>query len=131
MTKGMRHGLRAFAVWAMLAPFLLLSLLPSAAMPAIAPDGSLTMVLCTPDGPVEMVMDLATGQPIEKQHPEGKSDRCDWASSLVTDDLSPALPTLPARSLTATPLAPPPPPAVLADAAATGLPPSTGPPLSA
>jgi hypothetical protein len=130
MTSG-RQTMRAICLWVLCAPFFLLSLLPSAAMPALAADGTLTMVLCTTDGPVEMVMDLATGQPVEKQHPEGKTDRCDWASSLFTADLSPALPGLAAMRLTATPLAPPAPPAVLADAAATGLPPATGPPLSA
>jgi len=90
----MRHGLRALAFWALLAPFLLLSLLPSSAMPARAADGTLTMVLCTGDGPVEMAMDLATGQPVKPQPakppPEGKADHCDWASGQFTADLTAA-----------------------------------------
>ena len=113
--------------WALLAPSLFMSLLPAAAMPARAADGTLTMVLCTEDGPVEMVLDLATGQPAEKA-PQGKTGHCDWSCGLFAADLAPAPQAALAVVLAATRLAPPAPPAILADAAATGLPPATGPP---
>lgn len=127
MAREMRQGLRAVLVWALLAPFLFMSLLPAAAMPARAADGTLTMVLCTEDGPVEMVLDLATGQPAEKA-PQGKTGHCDWSCGLFAADLAPAPQAALAVVLAATRLAPPAPPAILADAAATGLPPATGPP---
>lgn len=131
----MHHGLRALAFWALLAPFLLLSLLPSSAMPARAADGTLTMVLCTGDGPIEMMMDLATGQPVKPQPakppPEGKTDHCDWASGQFTADLTAAPSAALALTLVSPPAAAPAPPTLLADASATGLPPATGPPPAA
>lgn len=130
MARGMRQGLRAALVRVLLAPFLLLSLLPAAAMPARTAEGTLTMVLCTDGGPVEMVLDLATGQPAGKA-PQGKTGHCDWSCGQFAADLTPASPAVLAAVLHTTRLAPPAPPPVPAAAAATGLPPATGPPPAA
>lgn len=113
----------------MLSPFLMLSLLSPAVMPAQAADGTFTLVLCTGDGPVEMQIDLATGQPVHKS-PADRSDRCAWACGqmAMVQNAAPALPLLVGRVSRADP---PPASTRLILARATGLPPSTGPPAVA
>jgi hypothetical protein len=78
-------------------PFVVLSLLPAGLMPARAIDGGFVIVLCTGDGPVEMMVDLDG-----TDHP-AISKVCDWtahgAVAVVPDLL--ALPQ-------ATPLSPAP-----------------------
>jgi hypothetical protein len=54
-------------------PFVVLSLLPAGLMPARAADGTMVIVLCTGDGPVEMTVDLD-----DHDHP-AMSQMCDWA----------------------------------------------------
>lgn len=129
MTASLRHRLRTLALWAMLSPFLMLSLLSPAVMPAQAADGTFTLVLCTGDGPVEMQLDLATGQPVHKS-PSDRSDRCAWACArmAIAPDAPPVLPVLLGRVTRADP---PPVSTRLALSRATGLPPSTGPPAVA
>lgn len=71
LAKGMRRTapfvilLQRLAWLAMLLPFLALSSLPSGVMPGQAADGTLTLVLCTTDGPREVAVDLGTGEPHE------------------------------------------------------------------
>lgn len=114
-------------IWVLLAPFLLLSLIHPSVMPARAADGTLTMVLCSVDGPGEVTIDLATGLPVEKA-PSDHPDHCDWACGQMTGACVPRL-DLPAfASGPATRADLPPPALVLHVAAATGLPPATGPP---
>lgn len=57
---------------AMLLPFLALCLIPPTAMLDRDSSGSLVLVLCSGDGPVEMTVDLGSGTPQTNQ-------RCDWA----------------------------------------------------
>ncbi|PTE15541.1 hypothetical protein [Pseudogemmobacter blasticus] len=113
--------------WVLLVPFLLMSLISPAVMPARADDGTLTLVLCTGDGPVEMTIDLATGAPAKKA-PDGSPDRCAWACAQCAGACpggcaGAALPHLALRRAD-----PPPATTTLARAEATGLPPATGPP---
>lgn len=65
--------LHRFAFLAMLLPFVLLSALPAGFMPGRSDSGTLTLVLCTADGPQEMTIDLGTGQ----TPPDTKA--CPWA----------------------------------------------------
>jgi hypothetical protein len=77
MTRLRRIPPTGFWNWLLLAPFLLTTLLAPGVMPHRADDGSLTVVLCSDGGPVEVRIDLATGQPLPAdQHPDDK--RCDW-----------------------------------------------------
>jgi hypothetical protein len=62
----------------LLVPFLLLTLMPPGVMPHRAADGQLRLVLCTENGPVETVIDLATGQEVPAEPDDG---RCDWAAA--------------------------------------------------
>ncbi|MEZ5799053.1 MAG: hypothetical protein R3D63_17195 [Paracoccaceae bacterium] len=129
MTSMGRRNLRTFWLWVLLAPFLLLSLLSPAVMPARAADGTLTLVLCTDGEVTELVIDLATGKPVEKA-PADSRDRCDWAAghwsvaSLLWAE-APAPIVLRVR-----PATPPPATVLLALSHATGLPPATGPPAA-
>ncbi len=126
MTAGQRLSFRTIGLWALLAPFLLLSLISPAVMPVRDADGTLTLVLCSGDGPVEMVIDLATGEPVDRPQP-GAQDRCDWACgqmeviALLRPEASP--PPLVVRRAD-----PPAATVLLARARITGLPPATGPP---
>lgn len=61
----------------MLLPFLALSLLSPSVMAIQGGDGGVMMVLCTGDGPVEMMVDLGTDAP--KVDPT-----CDWANAQVS-----------------------------------------------
>lgn len=64
-----------FVLLAMLMPFAALSLLADAVMPLRGSDGTLTLVLCTSEGPVETVIDAGA----DDQKPDHK--RCDWAQA--------------------------------------------------
>ncbi len=122
-----RRSLTAQAfLWVLLAPFLLLSLIHPSVMPARAADGTLTMVLCSVDGPDEVTIDLATGEVVDKAPSDG-SDHCDWACGQMAGVVV-TRPEAPPRAIRVTRMAPPPAAALLRIAAATGLPPATGPP---
>lgn len=121
------RGWKARAVlWVFLAPFLLVSLIHPSVMPARAADGTLTMVLCSVDGPAEVTIDLATGEPVEKA-PSDSPDHCDWACGQMTGACL-SRPALAPRASAVTRAEPPPQAVLLQVAAATGLPPATGPP---
>ena len=125
--------LRIAAFCAVLLPFLLSSLIATGVMPARAADGAITLVICNALGPSELRVDPDTLQPIapEKDAPKDKTgSACAWAASHAefAPPMLPAL-ALPVRrgeSLPAPALS-----TILATARATGLPPATGPPLSA
>ncbi|WP_176442760.1 hypothetical protein [Tropicimonas sediminicola] len=94
-------------------------------MPTGSADGPV-LVICTGDGPLEMVMDPLTGKPVHKDS-DDRSNPCSWAKGAVVTTL-----VLPVSALAITgsstaahlPAAP----FVLTAAQETGLPPSTGPP---
>jgi hypothetical protein len=68
----------SLARWAMLVPFLALSLISPAVMPGVAADGSMTLVLCSPDGPTTVEINLTTGKPVDRQ--PSVALECDWAA---------------------------------------------------
>ncbi|RGP38331.1 hypothetical protein [Pseudotabrizicola alkalilacus] len=65
---------------ALVLPFLLLSLIAPGYMPVRDADGTLRMVICAEGGPVEVVLDLNTGEPVQ---PAPEDNRCDWAQMAV------------------------------------------------
>ena len=128
MGQGIHGNLRRMALWAMLSPFFLLSLLNPSVMPARSWDGTVAFVLCTSDGPIEIKIDPATGKPVPKA-PDDAHGHCAWASAraALAEFEHPGVPALAARITRADP---PPAVIVLRVAAATGHPPATGPPPS-
>jgi hypothetical protein len=78
----LQRPIRSWAVslarWAMLVPFLALSLISPSVMPQIAADGSIALVLCSPDGAGTVEINLETGEPVDRQ-PSAALD-CDWAA---------------------------------------------------
>lgn len=61
----------------LLVPFLLTLLIPSSFMPVQRADGSVSIVICTSNGPLEIRIDPATGQPVhEEEVNAGQS--CYW-----------------------------------------------------
>lgn len=94
-------------------------------MPSHAADGSITLVICTGDGPLTLAIDPATGQPADTDD----HSACDWNCATPTVTLTAPV-TLPladgwhaAQCAQARPFH-------LTAAGATGLPPSTGPPFA-
>jgi hypothetical protein len=80
--KNAPHGLTGLLRILVLLPFLGLSLLPQGVMPGRSAEGTLTLTLCSGDGPVDVTIDLATGEPLAPGH--GKvSQTCDWAMGQV------------------------------------------------
>lgn len=123
-----QHGLRQVVLGALLAPFLLFSLIAAQVMPSRTLEGALVMVLCTSAGLQQVAIDPVSGEPVETDHP-ATAGPCIWscATAEVTLPAPQGLPLVESRAL---PLCPSPPPFTLAAAQATGLPPSTGPPLA-
>ena len=126
MRTALKHRIRGLCRWVLLVPFLMLSLLSPGVMPARGDDGTMVLVLCTDGGTSEMVIDLATGEPVETAPP----NRCDWACGLCGLGLAGPQVALPPVMLTETRLDPPPVRLILRTAQATGLPPATGPPAA-
>lgn len=126
--------LRLAALCAVLLPFLLSSMIASGVMPARAANGAITLVICTANGAMEMLVDPATMQPTAPGHDmpaqKDKHDSsCAWAANHA-DFAAPGLAALIQPLRHAVTLPAPTRPAILAAAHATGLPPSTGPPRS-
>ncbi len=82
---------RRIALWLALLPFLALSLIAPGVMPARAADGTMVLVLCTPEGPQELIVDPGSG-------PDSHKDdaRCDWAQGQPGAPLDAAPASLPA-----------------------------------
>ena len=83
------QGLRLLG-WLLILPFLLASLVSQATMLEAGPDDRLTMVLCTQDGLMRMVMD-EDGQPVAPAggHPDDMG--CEWAANAKPGLNAPAL----------------------------------------
>ena len=127
---------RRIALCALLLPFLLSALIASGVMPARSAGGAITLVICTAEGMAELAVDPTTMQPLDgsahggtdQDGPQKQTGSCAWAVSHA-DFAAPTPPVLalPSWQMIAALVAPV--PTVLATARATGLPPSTGPPL--
>ena len=76
---------------AVVLPLLLAALFPVGLMARTGADGQMVMVLCTGDGPVQMVLDPVTGQ-FHKAPPTSDRTGCDWAMSQVAGDIAPPAP---------------------------------------
>lgn len=124
-----QRGLRQLVFGALLAPFLLMSLIAAHLMPSHGADGGMVLVICSTDGPKTITIDPATGEPVDEQdHPSASA--CHWACAGHAVTLTPAG-SLPLAERAAVPLCPQIPSFTLTAARATGLPPSTGPPVAA
>ena len=128
MEPGIQEFVRRMAIWALLTPFLMLSLLSPSVMPMPGGDGGVLLTLCSGDGPVEMRIDPATGEPVRKS-PAAAHERCAWAAArAIVADLAP--PLLPVRSTRVAQVDPAPSATLLRRAEETGQPPATGPPAT-
>jgi hypothetical protein len=128
MGPGFQYFVRRAAIWALLTPFLILSLLSPSVMPGRGGDGGVVLTLCSGDGPVEMRIDPATGEPARKS-PADAHERCAWATArTIVADL--AQPFLPVRSTRVAHVDPAHSATVLRRAEETGQPPATGPPAT-
>ncbi len=129
----MRRYLRAIVVWAMLLPFAFSSLIANGLMPMVTPEGAIVLVICTSEGMVEASFDPVTmeriAEPGDRDAPAGDAEYCAWAAWHPAFD-TPGLTALPRRVEPLRAAAPRTGPTVLVASAATGLPPSTGPPLT-
>ncbi|WP_444459884.1 hypothetical protein [Rhodobacter capsulatus] len=118
------------AVWTLVLGLVLAALLPPAVRPLRAASGTLEMVLCSGHGPVSVILDLGTGKPLDRL-PASDDRHCSWACCHLAAPGA-ALPAglpLPVRMARAARIEPP--PAILRDGHVTGLPPATGPPVTA
>lgn len=127
MTGLARGSLRIVAIWATAFAVLLAVLLPASVMPHGNLDTGLKLVLCTGHGPVSISFDVGSGAPVKPEGEDGQ--RCKWACchAFATAPGSPELlarSAFASRSLRREPI-----PLLLHSSRATGLPPSTGPPL--
>ncbi|MDO5612408.1 MAG: hypothetical protein Q4G14_04085 [Paracoccus sp. (in: a-proteobacteria)] len=132
MRKMMRRALRLIALWAMLLPLMLSSLVPAAIMPMRDAGGTVTMVICTAEGMVEAAFDPVTMQPL----PDSGDDRregpqsapCPCAGTHPPATLDPLGAIIRPAGLALRRDACPQRQAAPRLAAVTGLPPATGPP---
>jgi hypothetical protein len=128
MTPKIQDRGRQLAIWALLTPFLILSLLSPSVMPMHIAGSGVVLTLCSGDGPVELRIDPETGEPAEKS-PADTHEGCAWANAriVVADLAQPALPPIFTRIARTDPA---PVPGVLRRAEKTGQPPTTGPPAT-
>jgi hypothetical protein len=81
--------------WRWIGPVLILPLLllavslPQGVMPAQAQGGQIVMVLCSGDGPMQMLYDPQTGD-LRELPPAKKLSGCDWAATQPGFALAPA-----------------------------------------
>ncbi|PZR00735.1 MAG: hypothetical protein DI533_09420 [Cereibacter sphaeroides] len=89
--RGPLSIIRCVALLAMLLPFMAVSALPQGFMPGRTESGLVTVVICTSDGPQEMLLDLGDPQP----QPMAEKT-CAWALAQAAATLAelPALPPL-------------------------------------
>ena len=125
-----QHHLRRLGLLAVLLPFILTSLIGAGVMPVRSDSGVLMLVICTGDEMVEVAFDPVTMTPVADDADNRGSPApgpCDWATAQHAFALS-FSPTFssPIRLLVASLV--PQPAVVLVVAAATSLPPATGPP---
>ncbi|WP_249306409.1 hypothetical protein [Rhodobacter capsulatus] len=123
-------GLDRLAVWTLVLGLVLAALLPPSVLPLRSAAGTLEIVLCSGHGPVSVILDLGTGKPLAPL-PASDDRHCNWACCHLAAPGA-ALPSglpLPVRTARATRIEPP--PTILRDGHVTGLPPATGPPVTA
>lgn len=120
------------ALWAMILPFAASSLIAKGVMPTVSPGGVVMLTICTGDGMIEMAFDAATMEPVsgggKGDQPAPDSGACAWAAAhpvFVIPDLAVADmragQVIDQIAIFAN--------SALRVAAATGLPPATGPPF--
>ncbi|WP_322893805.1 MULTISPECIES: hypothetical protein [unclassified Yoonia] len=121
--------LRRLMLWLALLPFLALSLLGTGVMPERSDSGAIILVICTDAGMVEMAFDPVTMQPIDDAGEDDLPDHdpCDWAAAQPAFALV-VLPDLIVPVAFRASQTPPSASTIRMVAAATGLPPATGPP---
>ncbi|WP_323033105.1 DUF2946 family protein [Paracoccus sp. (in: a-proteobacteria)] len=77
--QGRGASLRRLCCWLAVLPFLLFSLIQPGTMISRDAQGSVTVVLCSGEGPVEMVV-AADGSLVPAgKNPHGDPHACDWA----------------------------------------------------
>lgn len=132
MERGLWRYLRLMVLWVMLLPFAASSLFAAGIMPTRAPSGAIMLVICMGEGGMmEVAVDPQTLLPIEAPDASDMDggQHCYWAAAHVpfTPPETPPLrlpdahrdtPAIAAQST------------ALRAAIATGLPPSTGPPVT-
>lgn len=118
--RGLQAALRTLALCLALLPILAFSVVAPGTMVTAAPDGGLSVVLCTGDGPLEVVLGPdGTYQPADQNADQSGSEHgdplpCDWslhaqpaltapgqALLLATRIATPFKPTLPEATLRA------------------------------
>lgn len=76
------RNLRLWRLWALrlavVLPLMVLGLFPAGVMPGQGADGAMTLVICTGNGPMLMVVDPATGS-LKKAPAAAPQAACDWA----------------------------------------------------
>ncbi len=98
-------------------------------MPVRGENGAITLVICTADGMVETAFDPVTMMPVDDgDQDQPAQDPCAWAHAHASATLAPII-TLAPQTLAPLPHAVPR-DTVGIIAAATGLPPATGPPAT-
>lgn len=132
MIRPAGHLLRTVLVWASVLPFVLMSLIGAEVMPVRGADGTLTMVICTGDGMIEIAVDPAMMEPVADEGDRNDTapgqGLCDWAAAQAAYTLAEhrvllsATPKLSRGRIVFAET-------TLLVSDATGLPPSTGPPL--
>ncbi len=94
--------LRLLAQMAMLLPFVFLSLFAPGVMPTRGADGTMQVVLCSPEGPVQVTIG-PDGTPVPARE-QPRDDRCDWAMNHADLALADQA-DLPAPAMIALPIA--------------------------
>jgi hypothetical protein len=83
-----RHLLRDIGIRVLLVPFFLSALLAPGVMPHRASDGTITLVLCSGEGPLAVRVDLVTGEAVPVED-EVEEPRCTW--NIARDSLAPLI----------------------------------------
>jgi hypothetical protein len=89
-----RSALATLALVLTLLPFLALSMVAQGVMPQQSATGTLTLVLCSPEGDRSVTLDLATGAEIATPATDHQSDRGRHPCAFATAD-APALTGVP------------------------------------
>ncbi len=133
MRMPLSPNLRLIAAWVLLFPFFGVSLVANGIMPMKASNGAIMLVICTGEGMVEMAFDPVTMAPAPEADDgtggPSETSSCDWAASHPVFDLTTGT-MLQSKDLYLKTTAPRLSATVLRVAEATGLPPSTGPPVT-
>jgi hypothetical protein len=77
VNAGAQKGRLPIWGWVLIAHFLLILFVPPSIMPVYTADGGISIVICTGDGPLEMRIDPATGEPVSG-HEDDAGASCHW-----------------------------------------------------